>query len=86
MTARLWRDSNATEVVQTSDVHPTDDHIRGSMTLQEVANVTAVSVDQLKRVLDIAEDVPASERIGRQARGRGLSMADVRQMLLTNRH
>ncbi|MBC8874703.1 MAG: DUF4405 domain-containing protein [Planctomycetes bacterium] len=86
MATRPWQNAGVTEAIQANSVHPADCHIRGSMTLDEVADIAAVSVDQLKHVLGIAEDVPASERIGRQARARGLSMADVRQMLLTNRN
>jgi hypothetical protein len=82
--ARPWQDADETKAVYTSNVQPNGYHIRGSMTLQEVANVAAMSVDETKRVLGIAEDIPAWEQIGRQARTRGLSMADVRRMLLTN--
>ena len=80
-TAGLWQNAAATEANHANSVRPGDDHIRGSMTLQEVANIAGMSTDQLKRVLGIAENVPASERIGRQARDRGLSMVDVRKML-----
>ena len=83
-TAGLWQDAGATEADHTSNVRPVDDHIRGSMTLREVADIAGMSTDQLKRTLGIAENVPALERIGRQARGRGLSMVDVREMLLAN--
>ena len=86
MTARPSQNVDVTKAVHTSNVHPADDHIRGSMTLQEVANIADMSVDQLKHTLGIAEDVPAFERIGRQARAHGLSMVNVRQMLLANRH
>ena len=86
MTAGPQKSASVTEAADTGGIDPADYHIRGSMTLDEVANIAAVSVDQLKGVLGIAEDVPAFERIGRQARGRGLSMADIRQMLLTNGH
>jgi len=86
MTAGPQQSVSVTEAAHTGAIDPADYHIRGSMTLDEVANIAAMSVDQLKRVLSINEDVPATERIGRQARARGLSMADVRQMLLTNGH
>lgn len=86
MTARPWQSAGTTEVIHTSSVQPGDYHVRGSMTLQEVSNIAGMSVDQMKHVLGIAADVPAFERIGRQARSLGLSMADVRQMLLTNRN
>jgi hypothetical protein len=82
--ARPWQDADETKAVHTSNVQPDGHHIRGSMTLQQVADIAAMSVDETKRVLGIAEDIPAGERIGRQARARGLSMADVRRMLLTN--
>lgn len=86
MNSRPWQNANATDVVHTSDVHPADDHIRGSMTLQEVADIADMNVDQLKHTLGIAEEVPAFERIGRQARAHGLSMVDVRRLLLTNQN
>jgi len=86
MTARPWQNAGTTEVIHTRSVQPGDYHIRGSMTLDEVTSIAGMSVDQLKHILGIAEDVPASERIGRQAHARGLSMVDVRQMLLTNGH
>jgi hypothetical protein len=83
MTARPGQSADVTEAAHTSDLHPADYHIRGSMTLQEVADIADMSVDQLKDILGIAEDTPATERIGRQARAHDLSMADVRWMLLT---
>jgi hypothetical protein len=86
MTARPWRSAGVIEAAHTSAVQPADDHIRGSMTLQEVADIANVSVDQLKHILGIAEGVPAFERIGRQARAHGLSMVDVRRMVLTNQN
>lgn len=86
MTTRPWQSADVTEAVHTSNEQPADDHIRGSMTLQEVAGIADMNVDQLKRILGIAEDVPAFERIGRQARARGLGMADFRRMVLTSRH
>jgi hypothetical protein len=86
MTTRPWQNANATEAVRKGNVHPADDHVRGSMTLQEVASMADVSVDQLKRILGMVEDVPAFEQIGRQARAHGLSMVDVRRMLLSKQN
>jgi hypothetical protein len=78
------QDDNSAEAAYEGNMLPEDNHIRGSMTLQEVAGCAGISVDQLRRILGVGQDVPAGERIGRLARSLGFTMADVRQRLFGN--
>ncbi len=54
--------------------------IRGSMTLAEVAAVKRLSVDELRRRLNLPADTPADERVGRLGRQHGFTVNDVRAL------
>lgn len=55
--------------------------VRGSMSLQEVADGTGLRVDQLKEWLGLPASVRGSERLGRLKQAYGLEIADVRRVL-----
>jgi hypothetical protein len=54
---------------------------RGSMTLQEVAEETGLSVDRVRNILSLPNDTPADEHLGRLGRERGFDMHTVRTLL-----
>lgn len=62
----------------TDDAEHGGEHIRGSMTLRQVAEIKGVSVNDLKSALGLPANVPPDERLGRLARQYGFSVADVR--------
>lgn len=55
-----------------------DLHIRGSMTLAEVARSAGIDLALLKRELGLPADVDANERLGPLRRSHGFEMSDVR--------
>lgn len=56
-------------------------HIAGSMTLQEVADANGLSVDRLKELLSLPPDTPADGRLGRLKQRYGFEMAEVRRIV-----
>jgi hypothetical protein len=58
-----------------------DSFVRGSMTLQEVAERSQLSVDDLRARLGFPADTPVHDQIGRLARQHGLEMSAVRKAL-----
>jgi hypothetical protein len=55
--------------------------IQGSMTLEQVAEATGVTLEFLVRELGLSSDVQADDRLGRVARDNGLSVAEVREIV-----
>lgn len=55
--------------------------VRGSMTLQEVADGAGLTVDQLKEWLGLPASVGGDERLGRLKQAYGIEIADVRRVL-----
>ncbi|MEW6199831.1 MAG: DUF4405 domain-containing protein [Planctomycetota bacterium] len=65
-----------------AEAHPGgESDVRGSMTLQEVANAADLGVDQLKELLGLPVHVRGDERLGRLKRAYGVEVTDVRRAL-----
>jgi len=64
-----------------SQDHSAAIEIRGSMTLNELAQATNRPVAQLLSELNLPTDVAPNERLGRLLRQHGLQMSDLRQIL-----
>jgi len=60
---------------------PESEWIRGSMTLQEVADRAGLSVDEVRRRLGLPAEVPAGEKLGRLRQTYALEMDAVRRSL-----
>ncbi len=76
------RSGRAVHLEHDDEAHPRGGlEVRGSMTLQEVADGAGLSVDQLKEWLGLSASVGGDERLGRLKQAYGLEIADVRRVL-----
>lgn len=66
------------EQILSAPVETVSTQLRGSMTLEDVANLAEVSVDELVARLDLPPDVSPTERVGRLFRAQGKQMNDLR--------
>ncbi len=55
--------------------------IRGSMTLRDVSAATGISVDLIKKSLELPSNVSSNERLGRLKREYGLEMSELRRFV-----
>jgi hypothetical protein len=64
------------------------DELRGSLTLEDAAEISGVPVSELRERLDLPQDTSSQARLGRTLRENGKTMSDFRQLLtaLTNRN
>lgn len=64
------------------------DELRGSLTLEEAAEICGITVAQLCELLDLPLDTAPQARLGRTLRDRGKTMSDFRRLLAapTNRN
>lgn len=61
------------------DLSSESELIQGSMTLEEVAEATGVTLESLARELALPDSIEPDDRLGRVARDNGLSVAEVRE-------
>lgn len=60
------------------------DQFRGSMSLEQIADATGLSVDYLVEQLGLPENTPAGARIGSLLRAQGMHMSDLRRVVDQN--